>query len=276
MPIHDEFACLTLLILISTFNHLRQEYSDDCSIAVLDSLEKMIGEFDTNPLLQNLEEGAVSLESFGRIMAIRLGAATQFIPFLAAVIKKASLDPRLTEVLVALQENLDEELGADDPDASHEVWRQKFRSGMRRVFTEKGIAFGEPDRVIVQDIEHTYGEVLLTLGSENVQVSVGAFTALEGILANEFGVIWRYIKEHVPELTIDESLYIAHHAGHEGKHFKDMLIPVLKVCTVHPEIVPHTIDGMTRVVRLRSAMLQEIDTRIKIETCAPHVSTCDL
>jgi hypothetical protein len=224
---------------------------------VFSALNNSLTNAANNPLLKKLHEGTMSLREFGFTAKVRLDAATNFIPFLSATEEKTKKDGGWNDMTSALRGNLNEELGLEkgtyDIEEDHETWRNRFRSGLERVLHAEGISLGEiDDRDTTHDVGVFYGERLKKMPVErSVPALAGAFTVLEGVLEKEFSAILAYIKSRLKGFASEELKYVAHHAGHEHRHFDEAAIPLLQKCTLSPHIVPNVIEGIREMEKLR-------------------------
>lgn len=69
---------------------------------VLSALEESIAYVGSVPLLAKLHQGTMSLREFGFTAKVRLGAATNFIPFLSATEEKTRKDGGWDDMAAAL------------------------------------------------------------------------------------------------------------------------------------------------------------------------------
>lgn len=104
---------------------------------------------------------------------------------------------------------------------------------------------------VVEKIRTEYGKTLMKLTEEDLPFLAGAFATLEGLLEQEFCAMLEYIRNQMIQLTHDELLYIAHHAGHEHRHMEEAIVPLLKICQGRPDIVPAIIRGAETMRALR-------------------------
>lgn len=147
----------------------------------------------------------------------------------------------------------------------HETWRSRFRSGLNRVLNLEGVSLKEiDDGETTSDVGVFYGERLKKMPAErSVPALAGAFTVLEGVLEKEFSAIFAYIKSRLNGFTSEELKYVAHHAGHEHRHFDDAAVPLLQKCTVSPHIVPEVIEGIREIEKWRTwEVLMRIDSNL--------------
>ena len=268
---------VNLLISISTMN-LHEQFKDPHSRQVLDALNASIESFSENPLLGNIRGRSLSLDEFTFLSKARLNAATNFVPFLSTIQEKTEEARGWEDISEALRHNLDEELGLTkqgyDRTKDHNTWREKYAYGLSRIWTEgKGDdstrAYGNIDvSDATEKIRAQYGKKVMTLTeTESIPFLAGAFATLEGLLGQEFSAIHEYIRENMSWLTTDESLYIAHHAGHEHRHLEEIAVPLLKKCQKNPHIVPAVIRGIQTMYALRhDHVLAVIEKEMKLFT----------
>lgn len=238
-------------------NILSEIAQDRHAKEVLWALQESIDNAANNPLLTKLQCGTLSLREFGFTAKVRLDAATNFIPFLSATEEKTRKELGWDEMASALRQNLNEELGLENgiyqSELDHDVWRDRFRSGLSTSLRVEGIMLNDIDDAdTTHEIGIRYGERLKKMPIDKpVATLAGAFTVLEGVLEKEFSAILAYTKAYLKDLTSDELRYIAHHAGHEHRHFHEAAVPLLKKCTTSPHIIPDVIEGIRDMEKLR-------------------------
>lgn len=258
--------------------NLNEQFKDQHSRQVLDSLNASIQTFSENPLLGNIRRRSLSLDEFIFLSKARLNAATNFVPFLSTIQRKTEEARGWEDISEALRHNLNEELGLTkqgyDPTKDHNTWREKYAYGLSRICTERrrGDSTRAYDNIDVSDateqIRAQYAKKVMAITeTESIPFLAGAFATLEGLLEQEFSVIHEYIRENISCLTTDESLYIAHHAGHEHRHLEEIAVPLLKKCQKNPDIVPAVIEGIQTMYALRhDHVLAVIEKAMKLFT----------
>lgn len=264
-----------------------RQCNDPNSGKVRDVLSSTIDEFrgDTifsrNSLFRKIREEGISVDEFMFLSKARLNAATNFVPFLSAILYKTERSHAWDDVSQALRKNLDEELGLTeegyDKKKDHNTWREKYAFGLSRVQLDR--LRNDPscrtslyDHIDVsnatEEICGKYGKTLMKLARlEDPPFLVGAFTTLEGLLEQEFHVMHSYIREKITSLTADEMFYIAHHAGHEHRHLEEIRNPLLQMCQKYPHIVPSVLEGIGAMFHLRcDHVLKVIEREMELFT----------
>lgn len=204
------------------------------------------------------------MAKFAQYTSSRLNAANVFVPFLSSIEACAGIrgqsDSNWNEIANALRENLDEELGIIDgkcvPKAAHEEWRKKYRCGIERVLQSRGISLSDQDVSESGDfnsVVRAWTKFPLQ-NYASLPFRIGGFTALEGMLEEEFDAQKTYI-DQFPDLTSNERIYITHHAGHEKEHLADIARPLLQLCQRSPHNCEDVISGIEAMFRERYKFL---------------------
>jgi len=242
---------------------LREKFTDPNSSSILNELSTLTNAYEENDLIKQMREGRLGQKEFARYLRAKLSVASGdeggfgFTDFLSRVEEEVQSTDGWRAIAVALRQNLNDELGLHngkyDPEKSHDVWRNRFHDAMKRSFEKNGgNLLDTPPPEAAENYRN--GMVRLSyLGEPPNQV--GAFAMLESLLEKEFKALQVYLKQHYPQLSHDELLYVTHHAGHEHSHVTEIATPLLQKCQQSPPLVEPVIEGMQEMFRLRSTIL---------------------
>lgn len=184
-----------------------------------------------NPILDAMESGNYSRENWTVWACQRYHAAHGFIRLLEIWITWAR-SSWLIKLQAALQENLDDENGMNNPQLGpHEKWRQNFYNAL-------GVRQEQLEKWILLPWTNEYWEVLESLEKSSIHGLIGALLYLEFSIPHEFRriQIWRdttFREKFVIEASDSKEakkekwlarMYLDHHIIHDSdSHFPNLV-----------------------------------------------------